>query len=215
VSGAKLFNSELLEKLLEMSMEDPRAFADLEDVFSALRDPDFGTEYSYDLGVALSGRVRAALRGEADRVERWVRRERVLERALVHLFGEFVVYRHTRFMVHIYGLRQYLDRVAAAFDALSRLAAREDLKQLYSNLAAFADRLAGFAYALDTDSFFEALNTAVERGLAHPLALHVELLRLEDDQLRARFYEAWKEAPWAQPCLSAVPVELCCGGGGE
>jgi len=212
VSGAKLFNSELLEKLFEMSMEDPHAFADLEDVFSALRDPDFGTEYAYYLGVALSGRVRAALRGEADRVERWLRRERVLERALVHLFEEFVNAR-TRFQIHVYGLRQYLDRVAAAFAALSRLAVREDLKQLYSNLAAFADRLAGFAYALDSDSFFEALNTAVERGLAHPLALHVELLRLEDDQLRARFYEAWKEAPWAQPCLSAVPVELCGGGG--
>lgn len=191
MSGAKLFNSELLEKLFEMSMEDPHAFADLEDVFSALRDPDFGTEYAYYLGVALSGRVRAALRGEADRVERWLRRERVLERALVHLFEEFVNAR-TRFQIHVYGLRQYLDRVAAAFAALSRLAVREDLKQLYSNLAAFADRLAGFAYALDSDSFFEALNTAVERGLAHPLALHVELLRLEDDQLRARFYEAWK-----------------------
>ena len=191
MSGAKLFNSELLEKMFKMSMEDPHAFADLEDVFSALRDPDFGTEYAYYLGVALSGRVRAALRGEADRVERWLRRERVLERALVHLFEEFVNAR-TRFQIHVYGLRQYLDRVAAAFAALSRLAVREDLKQLYSNLAAFADRLAGFAYALDADSFFEALNTAVERGLAHPLALHVELLRLEDDQLRARFYEAWK-----------------------
>jgi len=197
VSGAKLFNSELLEKLFEMSMEDPHAFADLEDVFSALRDPDFGTEYAYYLGVALSGRVRAALRGEADRVERWLRRERVLERALVHLFEEFVNAR-TRFQIHVYGLRQYLDRVAAAFAALSRLAVREDLKQLYSNLAAFADRLAGFAYALDSDSFFEALNTAVERGLAHPLALHVELLRLEDERLLARFYEAWKEAPWAR-----------------
>jgi hypothetical protein len=211
VSEAKLFNSELLEKLFEMSMEDPRAFGDLEDVFSALRDPDFGTEYSHDLGAALSGRVRAALRGEADRVERWVRRERVLERALVLLFEEFV--ERVRFMVHIYGLRQYLDRVAAAFDALSRLSAREDLKQLYSNLAAFADRLAGFAYALDTDSFFEALNTAVERGLVHPLALHVELLRLEDDQLRAKFYEAWK-----RPGLNLVACRMCpwssAGGGG-
>jgi hypothetical protein len=65
----KLFNSELLEKMFKMSMEDPRAFGDFEDVFSALRDPDFGTEYAYYLGVALSGRVRAALRGEADRVE--------------------------------------------------------------------------------------------------------------------------------------------------
>ena len=41
--SGKLFNSEVLEKLLE-SMEDPHAFADLEDIFQALRDPDFGTE---------------------------------------------------------------------------------------------------------------------------------------------------------------------------
>jgi hypothetical protein len=107
-----------------------------------------------------------------------------------------------------------LDRVAAAFDALSRLAAREDLKQLYSNLAAFADRLAGFAYALDADSFFEALNTAVERGLAHPLALHVELLRLEDDRLLQQFYEAWKRLESWRVELDRVGAEPC-GGGGE
>jgi hypothetical protein len=218
VSGSKLFNSELLEKMFKMSLKDPRAFDDLEDIFQALRDPDFDTGYSYELGVAFSGCVRAALRGEADRVVRWVRRERVLERALVWLFKDFI---ETGFKGHVYGLRRYLDRVAAAFEALSRLAAREDLKRLYSDLAVLTDRLAAFAYALDTDSYVETLNTAVERGLAHPLALHVELLRLEDDQLRARFYEAWKKRRigfalrgW-QVELQTDVGELACGGGGD
>jgi hypothetical protein len=210
----RVFGSELLEKVLELSLDDPRAFADLEDVFSALRDPDFDTEYSYELGVALSGRVRAALRGEADEYERWVRREGVLERALVLMFKEYVKAREAGAgLKDVYGLRRYLDRVAAAFEALSRLAARGDLKRLYADLAALADRLAGFAYALDTDSFFEALNTAVERGLAHPLALHVELLRLEDDRLRERFYEAWKRERLGLVLWGFEVVEGQAGGG--
>jgi hypothetical protein len=210
----RVFGSELLEKVLELSLDDPRAFADLEDVFSALRDPDFDTGYSYDLGVALSGRVRAALRGEADRVERWVRRERVLERALVLLFKEYVKAREAK---DVYGLRRYLDGVAAAFEALSRLSAREDLKRLYSDLAAFTDRLAAFAYALDTAAFFEALSTAVALGLAHPLALHVELLRLEDDRLLAKFYEAWKRLrSWRVELDQELQVGAePCGGGGS
>lgn len=215
----RVFESGILEGLFELSVKDWRAFRELEDVFSALRDPDFDTEYSYDLGSALSGRLRAALRGEADEYERWVRREGVLERALVRLFKEYVKAREAGAeLKNVYGLRRYLDRASAAFEALSRLAAREDLKRLYSDLAAVADRLCAFAYSLLTDSFVEALNTAVERRLVHPLALHVELLRLEDDRLRERFYEVWKRERFGLVLWDFEEVEDqagACGGGGS
>jgi hypothetical protein len=113
--------------------------------------------------------LRAALRGTAGEYEEWVRGERVLERALALLFKEFS---EANFKWRAYSLRQYLDKVASAFKALSRLAAREDYRRLYAGIAAFADRLAVFAYALDTGSYVEALNAAVERGLVRPAALH-------------------------------------------
>jgi hypothetical protein len=198
-----------------MSLDDPRAFAEIQDIFRALRDPDFDTEYSYELGAALSGRVRAALRGEADEYERWVRREGVLERALVRLFKEYVEAREAGAeLKDVYGLRRYLDSAAAAFKALSRLSAREDLKRLYSDLAAIADRLCAFAYSLRADSFVIALNTAVERGLVHPRALHVELLRLENDRLRERFYEAWKRERRGLVLWDFEEVEESGGGDG-
>ena len=181
------------KELVELAAKDWRAYDALKNIFQALRDPDFDTSYSYDLGVALSGRLRAALSGEADEYEKWVRRVSALERALVHLFKEYVKAREAgRELEHVHGLRRYLDRVHAAFETLSRLAPRGEHRRLYADLAAVADRLAGFAYALDTDSFFEAVDTAVERGLARPLALRVELLRLEDNRLLTKFYEEWK-----------------------
>jgi len=181
VSGERVRapHAELLGRLVELSAQDWRAFRELEAIFSALRDPDIGVcaGSAYYLGVALSGRLRAALRGTAGEYEEWVRGERVLERALALLFKEFS---EANFKWRAYSLRQYLDKVASAFKALSRL-------------AAFADRLAVFAYALDTGSYVEALNAAVERGLVRPAALHAELLRLGDERLVKLFYEEWRK----------------------
>jgi len=106
VSEAKLFGNSVLEAAARSSADDfGRAYF----VFRALRPPDIDLLSAVLLGDAFTERILAALHGRMAEEER-LRRERVLERALVALFRDYV---GGGFEAHHYAFFRYLWSVRA------------------------------------------------------------------------------------------------------
>ena len=196
MSGAKLFDNLVLEAVRSNAGD----FGRVHFVFRALRPPDVDLTSAALLGDAFTERILAALHGEVEREEERLRRERVLERALVALFRDYV---GGGFEAHHYAFFRYLWSVEGAFRALSEMALREEHRHLYSDLAAVASPLTAFAAARDLRHYFEAVHRALERALVDWQALCAELAQLSENA-REIFLTLFKKH---------VGVELCCGGG--
>jgi hypothetical protein len=129
-----------------------------------------------------------------------LRREKVLERALVALFRDYL---SGSFEAHHHALFRYLWSVESALRALSEVALREEHRHLYSDLAAVASPLAAFAAARDLRHYFEAVHRALERALVDWRELCAELAQLNENA-REIFLALFKKY---------VGVELCGGDG--
>jgi hypothetical protein len=196
VSG-KLFDNAVLEAVRANAGD----FGRVHFVFRALRAPDIDLLSALLLGEAFTERILAALHGRVAEEEERQRRERVLERALVALFRDFL---SGAFEAHHYAFFRYLWSVENALRALSEVALREEHRHLYSDLAAVASPLTAFAAARDLRHYFEAVHRALERALADWQALCAELAQLSENT-REIFLALFKKC---------VGVELCGGGDG-
>ena len=197
MSEAKLFGNVVLEAAARSSADDfGRAYF----VFRALRPPDIDLLSAVLLGDAFTERILAALHGRVAEEEERLRREKVLERALVALFRDYL---SGSFEVYHYAFFRYLWSVESAFRALSEVALREEHRHLYSDLAAVASPLTAFAAARDLRHYFEAVRRALERALVDWRELCAELAQLNEDA-REIFLALFKKY---------VGVELCGGDG--
>jgi len=170
----KLFDNAVLEAVRSNVGDLGRVYF----VFRALRPPDIDLLSAVLLGEAFTERILAALHGEVEREEERQRRERVLERALVALFRDYL---SGGFEAHHYAFFRYLWNLELALRALSEMALREEHRHLYSDLAAVASPLTAFAAARDLRHYFEAVHRALERALVDWRALRAELAQLSEN----------------------------------
>ena len=190
--SGKLFDNAVLEAVRSNAADFGRVYF----VFRALRPPDVDLTSAVLLGGAFTERILAALHGEVEREEERQRRERVLERALVALFRDYL---SGGFEAHHYAFFRYLWSVELALRALSEVALREEHRHLYSDLAAVASPLTAFAAARDLRHYFEAVRSALERALADWRELRAELAQLNEDA-REIFLALFEKYVGAEPC---------------
>jgi hypothetical protein len=191
VSG-KLFDNAVLEAVRSNAGD----FGRVHFVFRALRPPDSDLLSAVLLGDVFAERILAALHGRVAEEEERQRRERVLERALVALFRDYLT---GGFEAHHYAFFRYLWSVELALRALSEAALREEHRRLYSDLAAVASPLTAFAAARDLRHYFEAVRSALERALVDWRELRAELAQL-NESAREMFLALFEKYVGAEPC---------------